>query len=174
MVRIFFTLSFIFSQDIAFAQSKAEKLKVFWPEEYNWKIVAAKYERKITFEYLIPKKEKVKGWSILGIYVCVPNKPNYNVDTTIKEFLIDMKKNYGDSRVKILEQDSVKHSWALIQVEEMFDRATIRQISAIYYIRVGKYNYFEASIRIRGRDLPAGFSDKWAAIFKKSEMYYDF
>ena len=155
-----------------FAQAKAEKLKIVWPSE--WKVIGGEYERKRTIEILIPQNEKLRNWSVLGTYICVRKKPENHVDSTIKVFLVDMKKIYGDSRIKVLEKDTLNNSWAIIQAEEMFDRPSMKQQSAIYYIRTGKSNYFETSVRIKGRDLPAGFSEKWSALFKKSELYYEF
>lgn len=110
----------------------------------------------------------------MGMYLCVRKKPEYQVDSATKVFLNEMKRNYADSRIKVLEKDTLNHSWAIIQAEEMFERASMKQLSAIFYIRNGKSNYFEASVRIEGRDIPAGFSEKWSAVFKNSELYYDF
>ncbi len=62
----------------------------------------------------------------------------------------------------------------MYKVEGIFNQKQLRQESAIFYLKQGKYNLFEISIVVPDRTFPEGFVEKWTALFKKSELYYDF
>jgi hypothetical protein len=175
MIKSFIAILLIFFSSGASAQAKAEKIKIYWPDEFHWKIVEGLYNAKEVIEYVIPQKEKRKHWTLLGTTSTYKKRIIPYSDSNFAILKKAITSHSADAILTLLEKDTLaKTYWYIYKIEGLFNQKELRQESSIFYIKQGKYNLFEASITIKDRNFPEGFVEKWIAVFKKSELYYDF
>jgi hypothetical protein len=173
MLNFFSTLLLTFALSPALAQSRGENIRVYWPS--NFKVLELVSKSKTITEYLIPKQDSRKKWTLLGS--TVTNKKivlPYN-DSIWVNYKVAIAQHSADAILTVLEKDtSSKNYWYIYKIESLFNQKSLRQESTLTYTIQGKYNLFEVSITITDRTFPDGFVEKWVTIFKKSEIYYDF
>jgi hypothetical protein len=168
-------LSLILFSQCSFSQAKAEKINVFWPAEDQFNLEEKGKKGNEITESFLPKKSSRKKWMMLGTI-----KTYRNIQTTYSDSIWGIYNktilsHSSDAVFTFLEKDtSTKTYWYLYKVEAVFNQKELRQESAIFFLKQGKYNLFEISITVPDRVFPEGFVEKWVAIFKKSEIYYDF
>jgi hypothetical protein len=175
MLRYFIIFILLFISLNSFSQAKAEKIKVYWPNENQFKFGGkTKKENQIT-EYFSPQKSGIKKWNMIGRVVTYKNSVNNFTDSIWPYIESVFKTRSNDAIITKLEKDtSSKTYWYMFKVEGVFNKKDMRQESAIFFIKQGKYNSFEVSINYPDREFPEGFEEKWVAILKKTEIYYDY
>ena len=57
-----------------------ENLKIVWPEEYKWKIGSNQENETMHMMELIPGKEKIEKWTILGTMISIKGATNVPMD----------------------------------------------------------------------------------------------
>ncbi|TWR28909.1 hypothetical protein FPZ43_11630 [Mucilaginibacter pallidiroseus] len=62
MKKLVIAILFIVSAQNTFAQTKQEVLKIFWPEEYKWKIGSNQKSGTQQMVELIPGNETLQNW----------------------------------------------------------------------------------------------------------------
>jgi hypothetical protein len=173
MFNFFSTLLLAIALSPAFAQSKGENIRVYWPS--NFKILDLVFKSKTITEYLIPKQDSRKKWTLLGS--TVTNKKTvlpYN-DSIWINYKVAIAQHSADAVITLLEKDtSTKTYWYIYKVQGIFNQKALRQESSLFYVMQGKHNLFEVSITVNDRTFPDGFIENWIKVFKKTEIYYDF
>jgi hypothetical protein len=121
------------------------------------------------------RKVVEKKWTMLGTIKTYRNIQTSYSDSIWGIYNKTVLSHSSDAIFTFLEKDtSAKTYWYIYKVEAVFNQKQLRQESAIFFLKQGKYNLFEISITVPDRVFPEGFVEKWVAIFKKSEIYYDF
>jgi hypothetical protein len=70
--RLIFFVAFVTT--IAFGQTKNENLKIIWPEEYKWKIGSNQEDNSTHLLEIVPGKESIEKWSMLGMMMSLKNQ----------------------------------------------------------------------------------------------------
>jgi hypothetical protein len=175
MIKCFLSLTLILFSLHSFSQAKAEKINVFWPGENQFNLERKEKKGNEITESFLPKKNSRKKWAMLGTI-----KTYRNIQTTYSDSIWSIYNKIvlshsSDAVFTFLEKDtSTKTYWYLYKVQGVFNQKELRQESAIFFLKQGKYNLFEVCITVPDRVFPEGFVEKWVSILKKSEIYYDF
>jgi len=64
--------------------SQTENLKILWPEEYKWKICANQEDSTTHLIEVVPEKEDIKSWTILGATILVKNTKITSTDQIVQ------------------------------------------------------------------------------------------
>ena len=108
MAKLIFLLSFLIFTVSTFSQSQKEKLKVFWPEEYNWKTIVNTDDSTTSFVQVIPEKENSNNWSIAGTIKTTKNLVAPNLNLIIQSYTNAALKESSKSKVTVIEKNDSK------------------------------------------------------------------
>lgn len=153
--------------------SQTENLKIIWPEEHKWKICANQEDETSHFIEVIPEKEDINSWTILGAMNTVKNTTNTTTDQVIKSMIESSLSESPKARLTVLEKnDSTKNSWIIFKVETpSFPNDPIPE-SQLFYVIQGEQSLFMNFIAIKEETLSNDFIIKWTNVFKSSELIY--
>ncbi len=175
MLKFLFFIVLPFLPISMFAQAKAEKISAFWPTEEHLVFEGKEKKGDIITEYYLPKKSSRIKWSLLGTIKTYKNLVTPYNDSTWVAYEKLIHAHSAEAVITLLEKNTTtKTYWYIYKVEAMFNQKQLRQESAIFFAKQGKYNFFEVSVTYPDREFPEGFVEKWTTILKKSEIYYDF
>ncbi|GAA4773000.1 MULTISPECIES: hypothetical protein [Flavobacterium] len=155
------------------AQEKIENLKVNWPEEYKWKIANNQENETVHFVELVPDKESLENWSIIGTMMSLKNVRDMGMDKAADLFYSQTKQNAQNAKLTILEKNEQdKYPWILfkIEVEEYLD--DIKPESQVYYIIQGDSSLYVNLVGIKEKKISKKFEEKWSKVFKSSEIVF--
>ncbi len=155
------------------AQEKIENLKVNWPEEYKWKIANNQENETVHFVELVPGKESLENWSIIGTMMSLKNVRDMGMDKAADLFYSQTKQNAQNAKLTILEKNEQdKYPWILfkIEVEEYLD--DIKPESQVYYIIQGDSSLYVNLVGIKEKKISKKFEEKWSKVFKSSEIVF--
>lgn len=167
-----FALLLLVAATACFAQ-KQENLKLNWPEEYKWKIATNQEDGQVHFVEVIPGKETLEKWTMLGTMMSLKN-----VKLTTTAEIVGIYKNASmsespDAVLTILESDDkAKNIWVVFKVETpKFPNDPVPE-SQLYYVIQGEETLYVNFIAIKEKTLGKTFIDKWTKVFKASEFVY--
>lgn len=158
----------------SFGQSKQEKLKIFWPEEYKWKTIVNTTDSLSSFTQVIPDNENASNWTISGSLRTTKNLVAPNLDLIIQSYTKSALRESSKAKVTVIERnDSTKNIWVLLKVETSdFPNDPVPE-SDFWFIQQGSSNHFAAFIAIREKEFSKSFIEKWSRIFKTSKIIYE-
>ncbi len=79
MKNIIFLFAFFLPAIASFGQGTIENLKIVWPEEYKWKIGSNQEDQKQQMIELIPGKETIDKWTIIGTMISLKGVKKKNI-----------------------------------------------------------------------------------------------
>jgi hypothetical protein len=123
--------------------SQTENLKILWPEEYKWKIRTNQEDETSHFIEVIPEKEEINSWTILGAMNTVKNTTKTTTDQVIKSMTESSLSESPKAKLTVLEKnDSTKNNWIIFKIETpSFPNDPIPE-SQLFYVIQGKQSLF--------------------------------
>ncbi|TGD59767.1 hypothetical protein [Flavobacterium humi] len=171
MRKLFFLLMLFFSAAAVQAQSKIENLKVVWPEEYKWKVGSSQENEASHFMELIPEKESLDNWTIIGTMLSLKNVSNIPMDKAMNLFYSKTKNTAPGAKLTLIEKkDGIKNSWILFKVEVEKYLNNSKPESQVYYIVQGDATLYVNIVGVKEKTISKSFEEKWSKIFKSSQL----
>ena len=166
-----FILSFL--GFISFGQTKVERLNTEWPKDWKVIVISQDSTNRQSITQLIPNKEEIKKWSIIGNAMVLKKYKAPNLETALNIFLNGHKEESSKAKITILERnDTVKHFWALYKVETSdFPNDPIPESQLTYLIQ-GDTSLFMSFVIIKETVLSDDFIMKWSKILKESRLTF--
>ena len=84
--------------------SQTENLKILWTEEYKWKICANQEDSTTHLIEVVPEKEDIKSWTILGATILVKNTKITSTDQIVQSMTESSLKESPKAKFTILEK----------------------------------------------------------------------
>ncbi|MGH2665992.1 hypothetical protein [Flavobacterium sp.] len=171
MKKIAILLLLILSSASIQAQNKSENLKVIWPEEYKWKVGANQESEASHFTELIPEKETLDNWTIIGTMMSLKNVTNIPMDKAMNLFYSKTKNTAPEAKLTLIEKnEGGKNSWILFKVEAPKYLNGSNPESQVYYIIQGNSSLYVSIVGIKEKTISKSFEEKWGKIFKSSQI----
>ncbi|GAB3927795.1 hypothetical protein [Mucilaginibacter myungsuensis] len=150
------------------AQPKNETLKIFWPEEYKWKIGSNQQSGTQQLVEIVPGNETINNWSIIGSMLVMKGVQMPITDAPNKLYL-QTQKRAMNPKLTVLEQNTTMgYKWVLFKIESPSFVGNPKPESQLYYVVQGKSALFVNFVAIKQKQLPVAFLSKWSGIFKRS------
>jgi hypothetical protein len=151
----------------SFGQS--ESLKIPWPA--GWKQAFESKTQVQDIAEFTPGNETLEKWTILGTMMNLRGMNNIPIDMTMNMMFSDVKKNASNPTMTLVEKKTDgKNPWIIFKIEGSGTKKTNEPLSTLYYIISGQSGFFNNSVAIKESSLSKDFVDKWAGIFKASEI----
>jgi hypothetical protein len=158
---------------VTYSQGK-ESLKISWPGEYKWKVGADQQAKNSRMIELIPEKETLKNWTIIGTMLSMRGIKNVPMNTAVKTMFDKMKGNSPKARLVIIERDDkAKNPWIIFKIESPYFTNSKTPESQMYYIIQGNTSLYTNFVAVKQASLGPLFIEKWAKIFKGSSLIYN-
>ena len=173
-MKRYFLFSYIFLTTLlSFGQTKIESLKITMPEEYKWKVGSHQEDSKQQMVELIPGKEKIDNWTIIGTMLSLKGVTNVPMDVAMNLMFDQAKENAIKPILTLVERnDTTKHSWIIFKIEVAKFKNDNNPESQLYYIIQGETALYSNFVAIKDKTLSKEFVDKWTKVFKASELVY--
>lgn len=158
---------------ILFAQNAIgqdlEALKILWPEEYKWKIIANQEDDGLQMLQLVPETESAEKWTIMGSMMSAKGVKNPNLENVMRVFRDAALQESPKAVLTFIEKDEkATFPWLLFKIESPnFPNDPIPE-SQLYYIVQGNTSLYSTFVGIKEESLSAEFIEKWSKIFKSS------
>jgi hypothetical protein len=154
-------------------QTKEENLKVVWPEEYKWKIGSNQEDNTMHFLEIIPGKESISKWTLLGTMMSVKNTRIVSTGQVLEMYTAQSQKASPKAKLTVIEKnDTAKNVWVLFKVETAsFPNDPLLE-SQLYYAIQGDKTLYVTFIATKEKTLSNDFLLKWSKVFKESELLY--
>ena len=175
MKRLFFTTLLITLTSISFGQTptKGENLKIVWAQEYKWKIGSNQEDKTMQFLEIVPGKETIDKWTMLGTMMSLKNVKISKTDQVVQMYRESSLKESPKAKLTVIESnDTTKNIWVLFKVETSSFPNDPKPESQLYYSIQGEATLYVNFIAIKEKTLPTDFINKWSKIFKDSELVY--
>jgi len=171
--RLLFFFLFLATAVPALSQEQ-ENLKIVWPEEYNWKIGSNQETEQVHVMELIPGKETLENWTLMGNMMSIKGGQNIPVDVAMNMMFQEAQKNSDNAVLTQIEKSTVDATtpWVLFKIEAKSFKDDKNPESQLYYITRGKTALYSNFIAIREARLKDKFVEKWAKVFKSSEVVW--
>jgi len=166
-IALFFFLLLTFS---ASAQPK-EKLKINWPEEYHWKVGSSQETAQVNLTELIPEKETLEQWTLMGNMMAIKGGQNVPADAAMNMMYEQAMKNSDNARLTVIEKDN-SNKWILFTIEAASFHNDANPESQLYYIKSGKTALYTNFIAVKEASLKNAFIARWSKVFKSSEIVF--
>lgn len=156
-----------------YSQDKIENLKVNWPEEYKWKIGTNQEDETMHTIELVPEKETVDNWTIIGTMMSLKNVKGIPMDKAMNLFFEQTKAGAPDAKLTFIEKNEAgKNHWILfkVEVEKYLDDPNPE--SQVYYIIQGDSSLYVNLVGVKEKKISKAFETKWCKIFKASEIVF--
>ncbi len=175
MKRLTFLTAFIVLTTASFGQTqtKDENLKIVWCEEYKWKI-ASNQENKATHVLeIIPGKDKIEKWTMLGNMMSLKNTKITKTEQVVESYRQTSLKESPKAKLTVLESnDTTKNIWVLFKIETPSFPNDPKPESQLYYAIQGEATLYVNFIAVKEKTLSNDFVAKWTKVFKESELVY--
>jgi hypothetical protein len=172
MKLILTLLSIFLIGNISLAQNQ-ENLKIFWPEEYKWKIGSNQENESMHILELIAGDEKIEKWSIMGTMMSIKGAKNVPVDKAMNLMYDQAKQNAPKATLTLIEKDeAAKNPWIIFKIESPRFNNDKNPESQLYYIIQGESSLYSNFVAIKEKQLHDDFVNKWVKVFKASELVY--
>jgi hypothetical protein len=174
MKKMIISTALLFSLFITHAQKRQESLRIFWPTEYNWKVLGPFEDSATRSMQLIPAGDSVQHWSIMGFMSRMKN--NFmakGFNQLIKSHTDAALQESPLAKLTIIEKDSsASNFWIIFKVENpSFPNDPIPE-SQLYYLIQGESTLYMNFVAIKKEKLTDEFVTKWTKIFKSSRLEY--
>lgn len=163
-------LSFLFLTLSTAAQQK-ETLNISWPEEYHWKVGSSQETKQVNLTELIPEKETLEQWTLMGNMMAIKGGQNIPVDVAMNMMYEQVRKNSDNAKLTIIEKDNT-NKWILFTIEAASFYNDANPESQLYYIISGKTALYTNFIATKTASLKNSFITRWSKIFKSSEIVF--
>ena len=168
LLNLFISLSFN-----AFSQGKKEGLKINWPEEYKWKVGANQETEAMNMLQIVPEKESVNKWTMMGTMMSLKNVQIASTDQVVEMFRESALKESPKAKFTVLEKnDSIANRWVLFKVETPSFPSDPQPESQLYYAMQGELTLYINFIAVKEKQLSIDFVTKWTNVFKSSELFF--
>lgn len=159
---------------VANAQTGAESLKVFWPDEYKWKIASNQQNQTARMIELLPGNETLNNWTMIGTMTVMKGIKNSDVTNIMKTIFDKTKGRATKARLVVVERGtSAKNPWIIFKIESpAFVNSKIPE-SQFYYVIQGNQSLYTNFVAIKQDMLGPLFVEKWAKVFKRSKLIYN-
>lgn len=148
-----------------------ESLKINWPEEYKWKIGSNQEDASIHMIELIPEKETVEKWTIIGTMMSIKGVQNAPVEAVMQTIYKQSLKNAPKATLTMLEKDeSGKNHWIIFKIEAPSFLNDKKPESQLFYVIQGDTSLYSNFVAIKEKTLSKKFADTWINVFKESEL----
>ena len=155
------------------SQTKEENLKIVWCEEYKWKIASNQEDKTTHFLEIIPGKDKIEKWTMLGTMMSLKNTKITKTEQVVDMYRQSSLKESPKAKLTILESnDTTKNIWVLFKIETPSFPNDPKPESQLYYAIQGEATLYVNFIALKEKALPNDFVTKWTKVFKESELVY--
>jgi hypothetical protein len=175
MKRLTFLTAFIALTTASFGQTqtKEENLKIVWCEEYKWKIASNQENKKTHFLEIIPGKDKIENWTMLGTMMSLKNIKITKTEQVVEMYRQSSLNESPKAKLTVLESnDTTKNIWVLFKVETPSFPNDPKPESQLYYAIQGETTLYVNFIALKEKNLSNDFITKWSKVFKASELVY--
>ena len=175
MKRLTFLTAFIALITVSFGQTqtKDENLKIVWCEEYIWKIASNQENKTTHFLEIIPGKEKIEKWTMLGTMMSLKNTKITKTEQVVEPYRQSSLKESPKAKLTVLESnDTTKNIWILFKIETPSFPNDPKPESQLYYAIQGEATLYVNFIALKEKTLSNDFIIKWTKVFKESELVY--
>jgi hypothetical protein len=156
-----------------FSQNKIENLKVNWPEEYEWEIGSNQENEQMHFIELVPKKQSIDNWKILGTMISIKGVKDIPMDVYINLTVEQSKQTAPKAELTVLEKNETdKNHWAIFKIESPRFINDKNPESQLYYIIQGESSFYCNFVAIKKKKISDEFANEWTKVFKASELVY--
>lgn len=154
-------------------QTKEENLKVVWPEAYKWKIGSNQEDNTTHFLEIVPGRESVNKWTLLGTMISLKNTRIASTGQVVEMYTAQSQKESPRAKLTVIEKnDTAKNVWVLFKVETAsFPKDPVPE-SQLYYAIQGEKTLYVTFIATKEKTLSNDFLMKWSKVFKESELVY--
>ena len=167
-MTIFITLTIA---SIGQTQTKEENLKIVWCEEYKWKIASNQEDKTTHFLEIIPGKDKIEKWTMLGMMMSLKNTKITKTEQVVEMYRQSSLKESPKAKLTVLESnDTTNNIWVLFKIETPSFPNDPKPESQLYYAIQGEATLYVNFIALKERTLPNDFTIKWTKVFKASEI----
>lgn len=171
-MKIITILALLISINV-FGQKEIENLKVNWPEKYEWKIGSNQETEQMHFIELVPGKESIDNWTIIGTMMSIKGATNVPMDVAINLMFDQTKATAPKAELTIIEKNETdSNHWAIFKIESPSFTNDKNPESQLYYIIQGKSSLYSNFVAIKKKKLSKDFVDEWIKVFKSSELVY--
>ena len=175
MKRPIFLIALIALTIISFGQTvtKEENLKIVWCEEYKWKIASNQEDKSTHFVEIIPGKDKLEKWTMIGTMMSLKNTKIAKTEQVVEMFRQSSLKESPKAKLTLLESnDTTKNIWVLFKIEIPSFPDDPKPESQLYYAIQGEATLYVNFIALKEKMLSSDFITKWTKVFKASELFY--
>ena len=167
-MTIFITLTIA---SIGQTQTKEENLKIVWCEEYKWKITSNQEDKTTHLLEIIPGKDKIEKWTMLGMMMSLKNTKITKTEQVVEMYRQSSLKESPKAKLTVLESnDTTNNIWVLFKIETPSFPNDPKPESQLYYAIQGEATLYVNFIALKERTLPNDFTIKWTKVFKASEI----
>jgi len=167
-LTIFITLTIA---SIGQTQTKEENLKIVWCEEYKWKITSNQEDKTTHLLEIIPGKDKIEKWTMLGMMMSLKNTKITKTEQVVEMYRQSSLKESPKAKLTVLESnDTTNNIWVLFKIETPSFPNDPKPESQLYYAIQGEATLYVNFIALKERTLPNDFTIKWTKVFKASEI----
>lgn len=155
----------------ATGQIQSERLKLDWPDEYNFKVGSNQENETQQLIELIPEKETLENWTMMGSMMSIKNVRNVPMDKAMEMMFSQAKQASDHTKLTFIEKDDkALNPWVLFKIETADYKDSPNPESQVYYIVQGRRALYINMIALKKKELPKDFVDTWSGIFKKAEV----
>lgn len=154
-------------------QTKEENLKIVWCEEYKWKIASNQEDATTHFLEIIPGKDKIEKWTMLGTMMSLKNTKITKTEQVVEMYRQSSLKESPKAKLTVLESnDTAKNIWVLFKIETPSFSNDPNPESQLFYAIQGEATLYINFIAVKEKTLSNDFVTKWTKVFKGSELVY--
>jgi hypothetical protein len=120
----------------SYGQGDIENLMIHWPEEYEWKVGSNQEGASVHFIELVPGKEDISDWSIIGTMMSIKGAKNIPMDVAMDLMYQEALKNAPKAKLTLIEKyEEGKNHWVIFKIEAKEFKNDEVPESQLYYPR---------------------------------------
>jgi hypothetical protein len=163
-------VAFLFTAQVAPAQTGQETLRLFLPSEYKWKAAADQEQGKNRMLEMIPGNETLNNWSIIVTTVSMKGVKNMRLDPIMNAIYSKTKSMNPQATMRVIERGNLgANPWVIFKIEAGLKKVNNPE-SQLYYLVQGNQNLYNNFVAIKKNALGVLFVDKWTRTFKASRF----
>jgi hypothetical protein len=122
---------------------------------------------------LIPEKESLDKWTIMGSMMSMKLTTNVPMDSAMQGMFKQAKQKATQPALTLIDKnESGKYHWIIFKIEtpSFIDDSTPE--SQLFYIVQGESYLYINFVALKEKVLSKSFVDKWTAVFKSSKIVH--
>ncbi len=164
----------LISPSIGLSQPERESLVIVWPEEYQWKVGSNQETDAVHFLEVVPGKESIEHWTMLGTMMSFKNTKVPMTGKIIELYRQASLKESPEAKLTVIERnDTTQNIWTIFKVETPSFPNDPKPESQLYYAIQGKSTLYVNFIAIKEKVLSEEFVTHWTKVFKASKFVYE-